>query len=49
MQSLLSVDVGQWQQEMTSIGEYLETYGDRLPEALKQVHEQVVSDLKKAS
>ena len=49
MQSLLSVDVGQWQQEMTSIGEYLDTYGDRLPEALKQVHEQVVGDLQKAS
>jgi phosphoenolpyruvate carboxykinase (GTP) len=49
MQSLLSVDIDQWQEEMTSIGEYLETYGDRLPEALKKVHEQVVSDLQKAS
>jgi GTP-dependent phosphoenolpyruvate carboxykinase len=49
MQSLLSVDIDQWQEEMTSIGEDLETYGDRLPEALKKVHEQVVSDLQKAS
>ena len=49
MQSLLSVDIGQWQQEMTSIGEYLETYGDRLPDALKKVHEQIVTDLQKAS
>ncbi len=49
MQALLSVDIGQWQQEMTSIGEYLETYGDRLPAALKEVHEKVVNDLQKAS
>ena len=49
MQALLSVDIGQWQQEMASIGEYLETYGDRLPEALKEVHGKVVSDLQKAS
>jgi len=49
MQSLLSVDIGQWQQEMTSIGEYFETYGERLPDALKQVHEQIVNDLQKAS
>jgi phosphoenolpyruvate carboxykinase (GTP) len=49
MQSLLSVDIGQWQQEMTSIGEYFETYGERLPEALKQVHEKVVNDLQEAS
>ncbi len=49
MQALLSVDIGQWQQEMASIGEYLETYGDRLPKALKEVHGKVVSDLQKAS
>jgi len=49
MQALLSVDIGQWQEEMASIGEYLETYGDRLPEALKEVHGKVVSDLQKAS
>jgi phosphoenolpyruvate carboxykinase (GTP) len=49
MQSLLSVDVGKWQQEMTSIGEYLETYGDRLPDALREVHKKVVNDLQEAS
>ncbi len=49
MQALLSVDIGQWQQEMTSIGEYLETYGERLPEALRQVHQKVVNDLQEAS
>ena len=48
MQALLSVDIGQWQQEMTSIGEYLETYGERLPEALRQVHQKVVNDLQEA-
>jgi phosphoenolpyruvate carboxykinase (GTP) len=49
MQSLLSVDIGQWQQEMTSIGEYLETYGERLPETLREVHQQIVNDLQEAS
>lgn len=49
MQSLLSVDIGQWQQEMTSIGEYFETYGERLPETLREVHQQIVNDLQEAS
>lgn len=49
MQSLLSVNKEQWQEEMTSIGEYLESYGDRLPEELRRAHAQVVSDLEKAS
>ncbi len=49
MQSLLSVDIGQWQQEMTSIGEYFETYGERLPETLREVHQQIVNDLQEAN
>jgi len=32
---LLAVDSGQWQEEMESISEYLESYGDRLPERLR--------------
>jgi phosphoenolpyruvate carboxykinase (GTP) len=49
MQALLSVDIAKWQEEMSSIAEYLATYGDRLPAALKQVRNQVVSDLQRAS
>jgi phosphoenolpyruvate carboxykinase (GTP) len=48
MQALLSVNVEQWQAEMDSIGEYLASYGERLPEALKQEHTEVVEALKKA-
>ena len=49
MQSLLNVDVGRWQEEMDSVGEYLESYGDRLPAVLRQEYQEVVEDLKKAS
>ncbi len=34
--SLLSIDKQQWQQEMKDFGEYLDGYGERLPEQLKQ-------------
>lgn len=49
MHALLSVDVDQWKLEMDSFGEYLQSYGDRLPAALKSEHEAVVSALKEAS
>ena len=49
MQSLLNVDVGRWKEEMDSVGEYLESYGDRLPAVLRQEYQEVVEDLKKAS
>ena len=49
MQALLSVDVDQWKAEMESVGEYLESYGDRLPEALRKEHANVVEALQKAS
>jgi phosphoenolpyruvate carboxykinase (GTP) len=48
MQALLSVDIDQWNDEMTSVGEYLESYGDRLPKALRAEHAAVVEALKKA-
>ncbi|MDH5499800.1 MAG: phosphoenolpyruvate carboxykinase (GTP), partial [Gammaproteobacteria bacterium] len=47
LDALLSVDVDQWQQEMESILQYLECYGDRLPAALLSEHEQVVEALQK--
>jgi phosphoenolpyruvate carboxykinase (GTP) len=48
MDALLSVSIEQWQTEMDSVGEYLESFGDRLPAALKREHATVVQDLKKA-
>lgn len=48
MSALTSIDVGQWQAEMESVGEYLESYGDRLPDALRQEHRQIIEDLKQA-
>ena len=48
MDALLSVNVEQWNVEMSSVGEYLESYGDRLPKALKDEYTTVVESLKKA-
>jgi phosphoenolpyruvate carboxykinase (GTP) len=45
MQALLSINVEQWKSEMESVGEYLESYGARLPDALWAEHKQVVKDL----
>ena len=48
MEALLSVNLDAWRDEMDSVGEYLDSYGERLPEQLKQEHAAVVADLKKA-
>lgn len=45
MQTLLEVDVPAWQAEMASIGEYLESYGSRTPQALLQECQRVVTAL----
>lgn len=39
--SLISINDGQWRQEMDEFGEYLESFGDRLPDKLRQQHQQV--------
>ena len=49
MDALLSVDTEQWQQEMRSVGEYLESFGDRLPEALQDEFGRVVEALDHSS
>ena len=43
--SLTSINIEQWRAEMVSVGEYLESYGDRLPEALRQQHQIVTKAL----
>jgi phosphoenolpyruvate carboxykinase (GTP) len=49
MDALLSIDIEQWQQEMESVGEYLEGYGDRLPDDLRQEHQKVMDALSAAT
>lgn len=48
MDALLTINAGQWKKEMESVGEYLASYGDRLPRALRREHNEVVSALKSA-
>ncbi len=43
--ALTSIDRDQWRTEMESVGEYLDSYGDRLPKALKHQQERVTADL----
>ena len=45
MSALTSIDPAQWREEMTAIGEYLDSYGDRLPTALKAEQEKVLAAL----
>ena len=45
MQALTSIDTAQWQDEMTAIGDYLDSYGERLPAALKAEQQKVVAAL----
>ena len=42
---LLAVDTKEWHEEMLQIGEYLESYGDRLPERLKTEHQTILEAL----
>tara|TARA_B100000029_G_scaffold516648_1_gene632236 strand:+ start:4233 stop:5975 length:1743 start_codon:yes stop_codon:yes gene_type:complete len=45
LKQLLNVDQEQWRDEMVQIGEYLESYGERLPEQLKTEHQNIVDAL----
>ncbi len=49
MSALLSINIEQWQQEMASIGEYLQEYGDRLPDDVWQEHQKVIDALSAAT
>lgn len=42
---LTSIDDDQWRKEMAELGEYLDSYGDRLPIELRKQHEQVKAAL----
>jgi len=40
-ESLISINDDQWRTEMDEFGAYLDSFGDRLPEKLRQQHQQV--------
>lgn len=42
---LISINDEQWRQEMSEFGEYLDSFGDRLPSGLKDQHQQVTAAL----
>ncbi len=46
---LLSVDVEHWQAENAHFAEYLDGFGDRVPEALRQEQKRIASELEDAS
>jgi len=43
LDELTSIDVEQWRAEMASILEYLESYGDRLPDELRR-QQKIIAD-----
>jgi len=43
--ALTSIDLKQWRAEIDAVGEYLSTYGDRLPEPLRQLQQKIAADL----
>ena len=45
MEALITIDNSQWVDEMKSIGDYLESYGDRLPEDLLAEQQKVLTQL----
>ena len=45
MATLLNVDKASWREELKSVGEYLQEFGDRVPEKLKDEHRKIVESL----
>ncbi len=45
MRALTTIDPAQWRQEMADVGEYLKSYGDRLPHQLAHEHQRVMDAL----
>jgi len=46
MRSLTTIDAQQWLDEMQAIGEYFDTFGERLPQALRREQQGVAAALK---
>ncbi|MBT8098764.1 MAG: phosphoenolpyruvate carboxykinase (GTP) [Gammaproteobacteria bacterium] len=45
MHALTHIDIEQWQTEMAAVGDYLRSYGDRLPAALAKELDRVAAEL----
>ena len=45
LDTLLAVDADGWRQEVAEIGSYLDTFGDRVPDALRDEHAKVAARL----
>jgi len=45
MRKLTTINPVSWSQEMESIGDYLETFGDRVPEALREEQRRIKAEL----
>ena len=45
METLLSVDASGWRDEVNAIGEYLQEYGNRIPEKLHEEHRKILESL----
>ena len=45
MHALTRIDTQQWQVEIESIGEYFDSFGDRLPAALRQEQQRIAREL----
>ena len=49
LHALLSVNLEQWKAEMESVGEYLSSFGARLPVELQLEHDEVMQALREAA
>jgi phosphoenolpyruvate carboxykinase (GTP) len=49
MEALLSFDAEQWQTEMQSVGKYLDEFGERLPDELRQEHQRIMEAVNEAA
>ena len=45
MHTLLEVNNESWKEEMSAVGEYLQEYGDRIPEKLSEEHRKIIESL----
>jgi phosphoenolpyruvate carboxykinase (GTP) len=45
LETLTNIDHDQWREELRSFGEYLESYGDRLPDVLRQQQQKIAAEL----
>ena len=49
MQELTTVDVEHWKLENQHFADYLDNFGDRVPQALRDEQQRVADELEKAS